>query len=105
MPGMTAATTTPLHSKFGPIVADAAGTITIQEASDVLDCSRFRVCEPPAASAGRVLVTDVQTLKSFVPPSALEAAPAANLVRSICAPVTPAEPVAARTLSRAGSYR
>jgi hypothetical protein len=74
MPGMTAATTTPLHSRFGPIVADAAGIITIQEASDGLDCSRFRVSEPPTASAGRVLVTDVQTLKSFVPPSALEAA-------------------------------
>jgi hypothetical protein len=75
MPGMTAATTTPLQSKFGPIVADAAGTITVQEASDVLDCSRFRVCELLNASAGRVLVTDVLALKSLVPPSALEAAP------------------------------
>ena len=26
---MTALTTTPLQSKFGPIVADAAGTITV----------------------------------------------------------------------------
>jgi hypothetical protein len=83
MPGMTAATTTPLQSKFGPIVADAAGTITVQEASDVLDCSRFRVCEllnPSEGRVGRVLVTDVLALKSFVPPSALEAAPAAKLV-------------------------
>ncbi len=47
------ATTTPLQSKFGPIVADPAGTITVQEASDVLDYSRFRVGEPLAASAGR----------------------------------------------------
>ena len=81
MPGMTAATTTPLQSKFGPIVADAAGTITVQEASDVLDCSRFRVCELLTANAGRVPVTDVLALKSSVPPSALEAAPAAKLVR------------------------
>jgi hypothetical protein len=80
MPGMTAATTTPLQSKFGPIVADAAGTITVQEASDVLDCSRFRVCELLNPSAGRVLVTDVLALKSFVPPSALETAPAVKLV-------------------------
>ena len=78
---MTAATTTPLQSKFGPIVADAAGTITVQEASDVLDCSRFRVCELLNANAGRVLVTDVLALKSLVPPSALEAAPAAKLAR------------------------
>jgi hypothetical protein len=78
---MTAATTTPLQSTFGPIVADAAGTITVQEASDVLDCSRFRVCELLNASAGRVPVADVLALKSFVPPSALEAAPAAKLVR------------------------
>ena len=56
MPGMTGATSTPLRGKFGPIVADAAGTITVQEASDVLDCSRFRVCELLTASAGRVLV-------------------------------------------------
>ena len=81
MPGMTAATTTPLQSKFGPIVADAAGTITVQEASDILDCSRFRVCELLNASAGRVLVTDVLALKSSAPPSALEAARPAKLVR------------------------
>jgi hypothetical protein len=73
--------TTPLQSKFGPIVADAAGTITVQEARDVLDYSRFRVCELLTASAGRVLVTEVLALRSFVPPSALEAAPAAKLVR------------------------
>jgi hypothetical protein len=81
MPGMTAASTTPLHSKFGPIVADAAGTITVQEASDVLDCSRFRVGELLNASAGRVLVTDVLALTSLVAPSAPEAPPAAKLVR------------------------
>ena len=81
MPGMTAATTTPLQSKFGPIVADAAGTMTVQEASDVLDCSRFRVCERLTANAGRVPVTDVLALKSLVPPSALEAPPAAKLDR------------------------
>ena len=78
---MTAATTTPLQSKFGPIVADAAGTITIQEASDVLEWSRFRVFELLNPSAGRVLVADVLALKSSVQPSALEAAPAAKLVR------------------------
>jgi hypothetical protein len=78
---MTDATTTPLQSKFGPIVADAAGTITVQEASDVLDCSRFRVGELLTASAGRVLVTDVLALTSLVPPSELEAHPAAKLVR------------------------
>ena len=78
---MTAATTTPLQSEFGPIVADAAGTITVQEASDVLGCSRFRVYELLTASAGRVLVTDVLALRSFVPPTALQAAPAAKLVR------------------------
>jgi hypothetical protein len=61
-PAMTA-TTTPLQSKFGPIVADAAGTITVQEASDVLDYSRFRVCELLTTGAGRVLVTDVLALK------------------------------------------
>jgi hypothetical protein len=77
---MTAARTTPLQSKFGPIVADAAGTITVQEASDVLDCSRFRVGELLNASAGRVLVTDVLALTSLVPPSALDAPPAAKLV-------------------------
>lgn len=65
---MSAVTTTPLQSKFGPIVADAAGTITVQEASDVLDCSRFRVRELLNASAGRVLVPDVLALKSSVPP-------------------------------------
>ena len=30
---MTATATTPLQSEFGTIVADAAGTITVQEAS------------------------------------------------------------------------
>ena len=77
---MTAATTTPLQSKFAPIVADAAGTITVQEASDVLDYSRLRVSELLNANAGRVLVTDVLALKSSVPASALEAVPAAKLV-------------------------
>jgi hypothetical protein len=80
MPSMTA--TTPLQSKFGPIVADAAGTITVQEASDVLDCSRFRVGELLNATAGRVLVTDVLALTSLVPPSGVEPPPAAKLVRS-----------------------
>jgi hypothetical protein len=75
---MTDATTTPLQSKFGPIVADAAGTITVQEASDVLDCSRFRVGELLNASAGRVLVTDVLALTSLLPPSALQALPLAS---------------------------
>jgi len=78
---MTAATTTPLQSKFGPIVADAAGTITVQEASDVLDWSRLRVRELLNPSAGRVLVADVLALKSSVQASALEAAPAVKLVR------------------------
>ena len=78
---MNATTTTPLQSKFGPIVADAAGTITVQEASDVLGCSRFRVCELLAASAGRVPVTDVLALRSSVPPATVEAAPAAKPVR------------------------
>jgi len=77
---MLAATTTPLQSKFGPLVADGAGTITVQEASDVLEYSRFRVCGLLNPSAGRVLVTDVLALKSVAPPSALEAAPAAKLV-------------------------
>jgi hypothetical protein len=77
---MTVATTTPLQSKFGPIVADAAGTITVQEASDVLDCSRFRVGELLNASAGRVLATDVLGLTSLVPPSARQAPPANKLV-------------------------
>jgi hypothetical protein len=53
----------------------------VQEASDVLDYSRFRVCELLTASAGRVLVTDVLALKSFVAPGALEAAPAATPAR------------------------
>ncbi|MFL5862439.1 MAG: hypothetical protein ACJ780_16980 [Solirubrobacteraceae bacterium] len=78
---MTTATTTPLQSKFGPIVADAAGSITIQEASDVLDCSRFRVGELLNASAGRVLVTDVLALTSLVPSSALQPPPAARSFR------------------------
>jgi hypothetical protein len=99
---MTAATT-PLQSKFGPIVADAAGTITVQEASDFLDYSRFLVCELLTASAGRVLVTDVLALKSFVAPSALDAAPAAKHARRRSAPLAPAEPVAARTSSSARS--
>jgi hypothetical protein len=73
---MNAAITTPLQSKFGPIVADAAGTITVQEASDVLDCSRFRVGELLNASAGRVLVTDVLALTSLAPPSASSTPPA-----------------------------
>jgi hypothetical protein len=75
---MTAATTSPLLSRLGPINADAAGTITVQEASDVLDYSRFRVCELLNPRAGRVLVSDVLALKSPTQPSALEAAPAAN---------------------------
>jgi hypothetical protein len=79
-PDMTASTTTPLESKFGPIVADAAGTITVQEASDVLGCSRFRIGELLTASHGRVPVTDVLALRSPVPPGALEVAPAAKLV-------------------------
>ena len=77
---MTAASTTPLQSKFGPIVADAAGTITVQEASDVLEWSRFRVCELLSPRAGRVLVADVLAVKSSVQSSALEAAPAVKLV-------------------------
>jgi len=79
MPGMTAATTTPLQSRFGPIVADAAGTITVQEASDVLEYSRLRVCELLNPRAGRVLVTDVLALKSSVQRSALEPPPATRL--------------------------
>jgi hypothetical protein len=75
---MTAAITTPLQSKFGPIVADAAGTITVQEASDLLDCSRFRVGELLNASAGRVLVTDVLALPSLAPPGTLQAPPPAS---------------------------
>jgi hypothetical protein len=76
---MTAANATSLQSKLGPIVADAAGTITVQEASDVLDCSRFRVCELLNPHLGRLLVTDVLALKSSVQPAALEPAPAAKL--------------------------
>jgi hypothetical protein len=70
---MTAATPTTLQGKLGPIQADAAGTITVQEASDVLEYSRFRVCELLNPRAGRVLVTDVLALKSPVQPSTLEA--------------------------------
>ena len=77
---MTAATTTSLQSKFGPIVADAAGTITVQEASDVLEWSRFRVCELLNPDAGRVLLADVLALKSSGQPNALEAPPAVKLV-------------------------
>jgi len=75
---MTGTTATPLQSKFGPVVGDAAGTITVQEASDVLDCSRFRVGELLNASGGRVLVTDVLALTSLVPPRALHAPPLPN---------------------------
>ena len=78
---MTADTTMPLQSKFCLIVADAAGTITVQEASDLLEWSRFRVWELLDPSAGRVLVADVLALKSSGQPTALEAAPAAKLVR------------------------
>ena len=85
---MTAVTTTPLQSKFGPIVADAAGTITVQEASDVLDCSRFRVGELLNASSGRVLVTDVLALTSLVPPSALEAPPRCQARPLLGSPIT-----------------
>jgi hypothetical protein len=77
---MTAAPATPLQTRFGPIVADDAGTITVQEASDVLDCSRFRVGELLNVSGGRVLVTDVLALTSLAPPSPREAPPAAKLV-------------------------
>jgi hypothetical protein len=78
---MNAATTTSLQSAFGPIVADAAGTITVQEASDVLECSRFRVGELLNASAGRVLVTDVLAVRAAAPGGAPDAPPAATLVR------------------------
>jgi hypothetical protein len=74
---MTSVTNTALQSRLGPITADADGTITVQEASDVLDYSRFRVCELLDARAGRVLVADVLALKSPAPASVLEAAPAA----------------------------
>jgi hypothetical protein len=70
---MNAAAPTPLHSKLGPIVADAGGTISVQEASDVLDCSRFRVCELLNPRAGRLLVADVLALKSSGQPNALSA--------------------------------
>jgi hypothetical protein len=80
MTGMTAAPTTPLQTKFGPIVADDAGTITVQEASDVLDCSRFRVGELLTVSGGRVPLTDVLALTSLVPPSTPEGPPAAKVV-------------------------
>jgi hypothetical protein len=80
MTGMTAAPTTPLQTKFGPVVADDAGTITVQEASDVLDCSRFRVAELLTVSGGRVLLTDVLALTSLVPPGTREAPPAAEVV-------------------------
>ena len=90
---MTAATTTALQSKLGPITADAAGTITVQEASDVLDYSRFRVCELLNPRAGRVLVTDVLALKLPVQSSALDAAPAASAPAEQSAPMTlPEEP-------------
>ena len=75
---MTAALTPPLEGKLGPIVADAGGTITVQEASDVVDCSRFRVCELLSPSVGRVLVAEVLALKLSTPASALEVAPAAK---------------------------
>lgn len=78
---MITAIPTPLQSKFGPIVADAAGTITVQEASDVLGYSRLRICQLLDASAGRLLVTDVLALKSVVPPTKPESAPTAKLVR------------------------
>ena len=71
---MTADAPSPLQGKLGPIVADAAGTITVQGASDVLECSRFRVCELLSPRAGRVVVTDVLALKASVQPSALEPA-------------------------------
>ena len=76
---MSAATSTPLQSRFGPIVADAAGTISVQEASDVLEYSRLRVCQLLNPRAGRVLVADVLALKSSVQRSALEPAPAIKL--------------------------
>jgi len=76
---MTAAAPTPLQGKLGPIVADAAGTISVQEASDVLEYSRLRVCELLNPRAGRVLVSDVLALKSSVQRSALEPAPATKV--------------------------
>jgi hypothetical protein len=76
---MTAVTPTPLQSRFGPIVADAAGTISVQEASDVLEYSRLRVCQLLNPRAGRVLVADVLALKSSAQRSALEPAPAIKL--------------------------
>ena len=77
---MAPATTTHLESKFGPIVADAAGTITVQEASDVLGCSRFRVCALLTVTVGRVLVTDVLALDRCAAQLA-RSSPAAKLVR------------------------
>ena len=76
---MTAVTPTPLQSRFGPIVADAAGTISVQEASDVLEYSRLRVCQLLNPRAGRVLVADVLALKSSVQRGALEPASAIKL--------------------------
>jgi hypothetical protein len=76
---MTAATPTPLQSRFGPIVADAGGTISVQEASDVLEYSRLRVCQLLNPRAGRVLVADVLALKSSVQRGALEPASAIKL--------------------------
>lgn len=73
---MITAKATPLHSKFGPVVADDAGTITVQEASDVLDYSRFRVCALLKPGAGRVLVTDVLALKAPEPTGPVQAAAA-----------------------------
>jgi hypothetical protein len=91
--GMTPATTTALQSKLGPITADADGTITVQEASDILDYSRFRVCELLSPRAGRVLVTDVLALKSPVQSRTLGAAPAASSPAEQGAPATsPEEP-------------
>jgi hypothetical protein len=81
MPGTSAATATALQGKLGPIAADAAGTITVQEASDVLDYSRFRVFELLNPRAGRVLVCDVLALKGSVQPIALEAARTTKLAR------------------------
>ena len=76
---MTAARTALLQSKFGAIVADAAGTITVQEASDVLEYSRFRVCELLNPCAGRVLVSDVLALRSSAQAGAIESPAVAKL--------------------------
>lgn len=80
MTGMTATPSTPLQTKFGPIVADDAGTITLQEASDVLDWSRFRVGELLTVIGGRVPLTDVLALTSLAPTSTRDARPAAKVV-------------------------